>query len=168
MPENQNNVRYDVDGHEVVTDALLELVNQYSELTGDERIQFSTLPDDGGVSFYPVSGAVIESEQTDITGRTERVCLYPFAIVYRAANLTANRKLSVKEWLDRLGRWLERQAITIDETEHRLEEYPPLTGNRKFLSIERQTPAFLESIAEDKTEDWQISISARYMCEFYI
>ena len=86
--------------------------------------------------------------------------------MYRAANLTANRKLSVKEWLDRLGRWLERQTVTINETEHRLEEYPPLTGSRKFLSIERDTPAFLESVAENKTEDWQISISARYMCEF--
>lgn len=166
MSEKQNVVRYDVDGHEVVTDALLELVNQYSELTGDERIQFSTLPDDGGVSFYPVSGAVIESERTDITGHTERTCLYPFTIVYRAANLTANRKLSVKEWLDRLGRWLERQTVTINETEHRLEEYPPLTGNRKILSIERQTPAFLDEPNEDKTEDWQISISARYVCEF--
>ena len=166
MSETQNKVRYDIDGHEVVTDALLELVNQYSELTGDEKIQFSTLPDDGGVSFYPVSGAVIESEQTDITGRMERICLYPFTIVYRAANLTANRKLSVKEWLDRLGRWLEQQTVTIDETEHRLKEYPPLTGNRKILSIERQTPAFLDEPNEDKTEDWQISISARYMCEF--
>lgn len=166
MQNTQNVIRYDVDGYDVVTAALMELVNQYPEKRLDDEIAFSTLPEDGGIALYPVSGAVIETEREDITGHVVRHCLYPFVIVYRAADPSESRKVSIKEWLDKLGRWLERQKITVDETEYQIVKYPPLTGNREFISIERQTPAFLESKTEDATEDWQISITAKYKSEF--
>lgn len=167
MPESQSAVRYDVDGYDVVTAALMELINQYPALRSDNEIAFSTLPEDGGVALFPVSGAVIESESEDITGHVTRYCLYPFVIVYRAADPTESRKISIKEWLDKLGRWLERQKITVDDAEYQISEYPPLTGNREFISIERQTPAFFDSKTDDAVEDWQISISAKYKSEFY-
>ncbi len=160
-------VRYDVDGYEAVTAALRELLNQYPGLqqTGDE-ITFSTLGEDSGKTMYPISGAIIETEKKFILGDVRQICLYPFHVLYRAAGLSENRKAAVKEWLDNLGRWLEGQQVIINGAEHRLTEYPPLTGNRRFLSITRQTPAYLSAINDNQSEDWVIYISARYQNEF--
>lgn len=116
--------------------------------------------------MFPISGAVIQTETTDITGHVTQLCLYPFYIVYRAGSLTQNRKANVKEWLDNLGKWLERQKISIGEREYKISKYPKLTGSRKFISISRQTPAYLDSISDDKVEDWAIYISAQYQNEF--
>lgn len=166
MEDEQKQARYDVDGYDAVTDALLELLNQYPGLNGDE-IAFSTLGEDSGKSMFAVYGAIIETEKKTITGRVIQVCLYPFYVIYRAAGLSEGRKASVKEWLDNLGKWLEKQPITIDGQGYRLNEYPELTGNREFLTIERQTPGYLYSTNENKSENWVISISARYRNEFH-
>lgn len=162
----KNQVRYDVDGYEAVTTALLALVNQFPGLEEGEEIAFSSLGEDGGIALYPVTGAVIESEKTNVCGEVTQVCAYPFTVVYRASGLPENRKAAVKEWLDDLGRWLERRPVTLSGTAHRLESYPPLTEGRKVLSISRQTPAFLSETYENKSEDWVISISARYENQF--
>ena len=116
--------------------------------------------------MFPVSGAVVETERRSITGKVTKVCLYPFYVIYRASGLNENRKAKVKEWLDTLGKWLEQQKVVIDGEEYVLSELPPLTDGRKFLSIERQTPAYLDNTNEDKTEDWAIYISARYQYEY--
>lgn len=165
MAEKQ--VKFDVDGYEAVTAALRELLNQYPGLqqTGDE-ISFSTLGEDSGKTMYPISGAVIEQEQRFILGDVRQICQYPFHVVYRAAGLSENRKAAVKEWLDNLGRWLEGQKIRIDNAEYQMEGYPPLSDNRRFLSISRQTPAYLLAINDNNSEDWAIYISARYVNEF--
>lgn len=162
----EKQVKYDIDGYEVITTALMELINQYPRLSGKDKITFSMLDENSGKAMFPVTGAVIDTEKEDITGHVTQKCLYPFYVIYRAAGLSENRKAAVKEWLDCLGRWLERQKVTIDGTEYQLEEYPPLTGNRKFLSISRQTPAYLDATNENKREDWAISISARYQNEY--
>ena len=163
---NEKIVKYDIDGYEKVTTALTELLNQYPALDSREEITFSVLEETSGVGMFPVSGAVVETEKTTITGKVTKVCLYPFYVVYRASGLNESRKARVKEWLDTLGKWLEQQKVVIDGEEYVLSELPPLTDGRKFLSIERQTPAYLDNTNEDKTEDWAIYISARYQYEY--
>lgn len=166
MAEEKKEVRYDIDGYEVVTAALRELLNQYPGLSPGDEIAFSALGEDSGKAMFPVSGAMIETEKESITGHVTQVCLYPFYVIYRAAGLSENRKAAVKEWLDSIGRWMERQSITVNGTEYHLKEYPSLTGNRKFLTISRQTPAYLDSTNDNKSENWAIYISARYQNEF--
>lgn len=163
---DKKEVKYDVDGYDVVTSAILELINQYPALTEGDEITFSVLDEDRGKAMFPISGGVIETEKESITGHVTQICLYPFYVIYRAAGLTEARKAAVKEWLDNLGRWLEKQPITVSGEGYLLEAYPELTGNRYFKSIDRQTPAYLDSTNENKSENWAIYISARYQNEF--
>lgn len=165
MPE-QKTVKYDIDGYEAVTAALRELINQYPALSEGDEISFSTLGEDSGKAMFPVSGAVIETERRSVTGKVTEVCLYPFYVIYRAAGLTENNKARIKEWLDSLGKWLEQKKVLINGAEYLLEEYPPLTDGRKFLSISRQTPAYLDTVNENQSENWAIYISARYQYEY--
>ena len=162
----EKEIRYDLDGIPVITDALISLLNDYPGLVDANEITFADLDEEGGITIVPISGAVIETEKTDITDHVTQVCLYPFYVIYREKDLSERRKIKTKEWLDNLGMWLERQIVTINKTEYQLEEYPDLTGDRKFLSIERQSPAYLDKNEEDATEDWVIYISARYQNEF--
>lgn len=166
MADEQKKIRYDVDGFDIVTTAIRELISRYPALPDGDEIAFSTLGEDNGIAMFPITGAVIEMETKNICGHVKQVCLYPFIIVYRAKGLSENRKAAVKEWLDNLGRWLEQQSITVGGESYRLAEYPALTGTRKILQILRQTPAYLDSTTADTTEDWQIYISARYQNEF--
>lgn len=163
----QKIVKYDVDGYDAVTSALRELLNQYPALSSSDEITFSTLGENSGKAMFPTSGAVIETEKKSITGKVTEVCLYPFYVIYRAAGLSENRKASVKEWLDNLGKWLEQKKVLIDGTEYQLAELPPLTDGRKFLSISRQTPAYLDTVNKNQSENWAIYISARYQYEYY-
>lgn len=160
-------VKYDVDGYEAVTAALRELLNQYPALSSNDEIAFASLGEDSGKAMFPISGAAVETEKTSITGKVTEVCLYPFYVIYRAAGLSENRKATVKEWLDNLGKWLEQKDITINGESYKLEELPPLTDGRKFLSIDRQSPAYLDNTSDNQTEDWAIYISARYQYEYY-
>lgn len=164
MSEKQ--VKYDVDGYDVVTDALLSLMNQYPALNVNDYFAFSTLGEESGKAMFPISGAVIESEKEDITGHVMQVCLYPLYIVYRQAGLSEENKIKTKEFLDNLGKWLEKKKVSINDTEYQLTEYPTLKGDRKFLSISRQTPSYLDNTNENMAEDWVIHISARYQFEY--
>lgn len=159
-------LRYDVESHDIVTNALRELLNAYPGLVLGEEITFSTLSSEGGIAMFPISGAVIQSENEDVTGHVIQTCLYPFSVIYRAAGLSENRKAKVKEWLDNLGRWLEKQNITLNGTEYELKEYPTLTGDREFLYIQRTSPSTLIETNTDKIEDWGITIQAQYRNEF--
>ena len=162
----QKQVKYDIDGYEAVTSALRELLNQYPALTGSDEIAFSTLGEESGKAMFPISGAAVETSRQSVTGKVTEICLYPFYVIYRASGLSENRKAKVKEWLDNLGKWLERKKVMIDGLEYQLEEYPPLTDGRTFLSINRQTPAYLDNVSDNQTEDWAIYISARYIYEY--
>lgn len=158
--------RYDIDGFDVITSALRQLLNQFPGLENGKDISFSYLDDKSGVSMYPSSGAIIEEERKWITGHVKQTCLYPFFIIYRAYNLSENRKADVKEWLDKLGRWIEKQTIIVNDKQYKLNEYPTLTGERKILSIERKTPGYLDGTNDNGSEDWAISILLRYSNEF--
>ena len=162
-----NEIRYDVAGYEHVTAALRELLNQYPALPDGDEITFAMLADDGGKAMFPMSGGVIERERTSVTGKVHQICRYPFYVIYRAGGLSENRKAAVKVWLDQLGEWLERRTISIDDTAYKLDAYPVLTDSRNILSIERQTPAYLDSITEDQVESWAIVLNARYENTYY-
>lgn len=158
--------KYDIDGYDILTTAIRELINQYPGLNDGDEITFSSLEENSGKALFPLSGAAIEKESEFITGEVEQICVYPFMIIYRASGLSENRKASVKEWLDNLGRWLEKQVIAINGAEHKLTEYPQLTDGRKFITISRSSPAYLDSVEENNAENWAISIIAKYKNNF--
>lgn len=162
----EKKVIYDVDGYDVVTDALLTLLNQYPAKEEGDSIAFSTLGEENGKAMFPITGAVVEASKENIVGHVTQVCLYPFYVIYRESGLTEKNKIRAKEWLDNMGKWLEKQKVIIDGKEYQLAEYPILKGDRKFLSISRQTPSYLDNKSENMAEDWAIHISARYQLEY--
>ncbi len=157
-------VKYDVDGYDVLTNALMELVNQYPDL-GEDIIRFSTLGEDGGIAIFPSSGAVVVTEKRTVTGKVIQNCHYPFFIIYKVAGLAESNKIQVKNFLDNLGRWLERQEIAVGDVKYKLEDYPALTGNREITAISRNTPAYLDTVEQNKSENWAISMVVQYKNE---
>lgn len=155
----------DIDGTEVVSTVLLTLLNQFPGLDGKE-IQFSSLSDTAGIGMFPTSGAVIVENTENVLGEVHQVCAYPFDIVYRAALKTERHRLRVKEFLDTLGKWLERQPVMIGGTMQHLTQYPDIGDNREIENIMRTTPAFLNAIMQDGVEDWMISGQLRYKVDF--
>lgn len=160
-----NEVRFDLDNYEYISKALWDLVNSYPDL-GSDAITFAEIGEDEGNAFIPTSGAVIISEINDVTGHTTQDCIYPFTILSKAGGLSQALKVNTKEWLDNLGRWLERQPIVVDGTTYQLESYPSLTGNREIRKIERVQPSYLSEVGEDNVETWAISLQATYRVEF--
>lgn len=160
-------VKYDVDGYEIVSKALQDLLNSFPGLMVDESIKFSTLEEESGISFYPISGAVIAQETMSVTGKVNQLCNYPFYVVYRTAADSPNSKLDIKEFLDNLGKWLELQPVLINGKTQKLERYPVLTGGREITEIARQTPAYLDSTAENNVQNWVISLALKYRNIFY-
>lgn len=156
---------YDVNGTEIMTNAILELLNQYPGLDGIQ-ITFSSLGEDSGVAFYPTTGAIIQNERESITGHVSQNCLYPFVVIYRAGNLSQKNKIRIKEWLDNLGKWLEKQPVLIMDQVVVLEKYPELTGGRVIKEISRTTPAYLDTINENRSENWAIGLQVQYHTEF--
>lgn len=159
-------VRFDAEGTQEVTNALLELVNQYPGLKKGDAFQFSTLGEDRGRGFFPSTGAVIDQETRDILGRIHQVCVYPFALFTRAKGLTEERRVTTKEWLDKLGRWLNRQPVTINGTDYTLNTYPALTGGRILRGLKLTVPAHLDGVGENGAEDWVCQVEARYTNDF--
>lgn len=160
--QNEKVVKFDLDGYEVVKDAILEIINQSPLIEGKEPVSFGVLEETHGFAMIPVSSSVIESTRKSVTGKVTEVCYYPFSLVYRGSGMNERKKSEVSELLDNIGKYLEKKEIDIDGVGHRLKYYPLLTENRKFLEIRRQTPSYLANVYEDKTEDWEIRITARY------
>jgi hypothetical protein len=163
LSDNQN-LGYDVDGEEVITNALWELLSEFSI---DKTIGFSNLDKDSGFSFYPISGAAIDSEKEDICGNVTQVCQYPFVIVYRNSPKLDKHKIRIKELLDTIGKWLEGQSVTVNGAAKLvLSAYPKLSGGRRIISIRRVTPAFVDETSENGTQDWIIQMNLKYKNTF--
>ena len=161
----QKQVKYDLDGYEVVKDAIIELINQ-SPIIDKEKVTFGVLEEKYGFAMIPLSSSVIESTKKSVTGKVTEICYYPFSLVYRDTGMNEKRKSEVSELLDNIGKWLEKKEIAVDGVSQKLQSYPALTGNRKFLEIRRQTNSYLANTYEDKSEDWEIRITARYQNEY--
>ncbi len=163
----QDNVQYDVNGYDIVTKALQDLLNQFPLLEEGESINFGMVDAEEGIAFFPVSGAIIvNATPLDITGHMEQLCAYPLIVIYKASGLNENRKAYVKEWLDTLGKWLERQIIIVNNQEIQLKSYPPLNNNRKFENIQRTAPSYLKDTTDDKVDTWAVNITAQYINEY--
>lgn len=161
----QKQIKYDLDGYEVVKDAILEMINQ-GPLIDKEPVSFGVLEETYGFAMIPVSSSVIESTRKSVTGKVTEICYYPFSLVYRGSGMNEKKKSFVSELLDDIGKYLERKEIIVDGVSQKLQSYPALTENRNFLEIRRQTPSYLANTYEDKTEDWEIRITARYQNEY--
>ena len=164
MPEEARNkpIKFDVDGYEVITKALQDLLNSFPGLTDGETIKFSTLEEKSGISFYPISGAVISTEKEDVTGHVNQLCNYPFYLVYRTSAGSQNAKINIKEFLDSIEKWLEKQPVNINGETEKLSSYPELTEGREITEISRQTPAFLDNVSEGDVQDWVINLALKY------
>lgn len=160
----EKTIKYDLNGYEVVKDAILEIINQCPAV--ENNISFGVLGETYGFAMIPISSSVVESKIKSITGKVTEICYYPFSLVYRDAGMNEKRKLEVSEMLDNIGKWLEKQEIIVKDEVYKLSEYPALTGSRKFLEIQRQTNSYLANAYEDKSEDWEIRITARYQNEY--
>lgn len=157
----------DIDGSEAVSAVLQKLLNEFPGLAPQQRVQFATLEDSGGVGFFPSTGAAIEKEDEDICGHVSQRCLYPFGVVYRAAPRSETQRLRIKEFLDAMGKWLERQPVKINGKEEQLAAYPELSsGNRVIKSISRTTPAYLSYANDDGVEEWTLGLRLTYENEF--
>lgn len=166
MPKANTAVKFDVDGSEIVSKVLLELLNKCPALCG-KKVAFSTLGEDEGLGFFPSVGAAITSETETITGDVHQVCAYPFDVVLRCAPKTEVARIRCKELLDAIGCWLERQPITVNGEMHTMDAYPALTeGNRKIRAISRTSPSHLNAVYQNGVEDWLFSGSLRYENNF--
>ena len=160
----------DIDGSEAVSKILLDLLNKFPGLTTGKNPSCSprsrTLR--GSDSFrFPV--AALQNSTEDVTGHVTQVCQYPFNVVYRAAPKSETQRIRIKEFLDALGKWLERQPVTLNGKSHQLSAYPALlAGNRVIKKISRTSPAYLNSAYQDGVEDWLIALRLDYNNEFDI
>ena len=163
--QDEKVVKYDLDGYEVVKDAILEIINQ-SPLIEKEKVLFGILDEKHGFAMIPVSSSGIESSKKSVTGNVTEVCYYPFSLIYRGSGMNEKKKSQVSELLDNIGKYLEKKTVVIDGVSQKLQQYPTLTENREFLGIRRQTNSYLANSYEDKSEDWEIRITARYQNKY--
>ena len=96
----QKEIKYDLDGYDIITNALMTLLNQYPGLGSDE-IRFSTFGTESGIAMFPSIGAVVENERQSVTGKVYQSCNYPFNIVYKVAGVSESNKIQVKDFLDK-------------------------------------------------------------------
>lgn len=158
----------DTDGYQVITEAIKDLING-SQIVKDrkEKIVFGECAETKGFSFFASTGAAIYSEQKDITGHVTQICQYPFDILYRAINTKESVKMDIQQFVDSLGKWLEKQPCTYGSKQYEvMKEYPSLTDGRIIKSIKRDTPCFYSGVTEKKVEDWVISLTVKYTNEF--
>ena len=154
-------LRYDYDtvasdGSDNVTKTLLALLNSYPGMSdgiaNSRNIEFQLLDTNKGIAMFPNPSVAILTEKEDITGHVAQTCAYAFTVVFRT-RINASGKEVVKEWLDNLGRWLEKIS------------YPELSFG-EFKKIKRTTQSYKYGESEDKAEDWAISLQATYTNEF--
>ena len=154
----------DVPGFDVLQNAVVELLNSYPGLNGRE-ITFGGLTEGSGISVETDSGALVRSEITDIVGGVYRECQFPFYVVHRGDTSTERQRLLVTEFLTNLGAWICRDPVTIGGVEHRLSEYPALTGGRTIINISRSNNYALAPNSNG-TQDWVLPVTVAYTHEF--
>lgn len=157
--------QYDIDSYEVVTNAIMALINDFPLLDSKEKFTFEGI-DKSGFGMFPSDGAIVTQQVVDITDHVTQTCSYPFYLAYKIGAVTEKQRIITKEFMDSIGKWLEKQAISDGTTTYKIESYPTLSGDRRFKAFSRQTPAFLGATGTDFAESWVISINATYINEF--
>lgn len=154
----------DVSGHEVVTNAVLELLNSFPGLDG-RKILFEEIGEADGIAFSSDSGPMIMTERRSITDHVYQTCQYPFFVIYRSTSTREFQKLHVQTFLDTLGKWLCKEPVEINGATHRLKDYPTLSDDRKITRILRNNAYGLVP-NENKSQDWLLPVIIQYTHEF--
>lgn len=141
-----------VDGTDNVTLYLLELLNSYPLLDGEE-IRFQSIKS-GNMTMVPTSNVAIMSERKSITGHVVQKCQYAFQIYRTAKGLSENNQIRYKEFLDNMGVWL--QGLN----------YPAMAEGMKMDSIKPSNTSALYMREDNQSEAWMIPITATYIREF--
>jgi len=150
----------------ILSTTVVALLNTYPGLAGN-AVQFSSLAHDKGFALFPSTGAVVASSKESITGHVREKRLYPFNLVYRAALKTEAQRVKIKEMLDNIGKWLQRQPIIVSGAEVQLSNYPVLTTSGGVItSIERTGQAYLYGAFENGIEDWVLPCVLKFDVEF--
>lgn len=157
-------VRTDVEHTDTLTEVIKGLLNSYPELKGE--FSFATLEDKNSKAFYSDSGALILRERESITGYVVQECVYPFVVMMRSGGTREKRKIFIKDLLDNIGRYLEGQPITIEDTTYTMDK-PELEDPMEFKKIERTTNSYMLEPNSDNTEDWVINIQLHYNNNFW-
>lgn len=154
----------DASGYEVLTKAVLELLNQYPGLNGKE-ILFEELSGNSGIAFSADNGALVMSERRSITDHVKQTCQFPFYVVYRIASAKEWQKLEVQTFLDALGKWLCKEPAEINKETVRLSSYPALSDGRQITRITRSNSYGIEP-NENSVQDWLLPVVVEYTNEF--
>lgn len=154
----------DVEGFEILTNAVLELLSQFPGLNGRE-ILFEELGKESGIAFSANNGALVMSERRSITDHVRQNCQYPFFIVYRTASTQEYQKLQVQAFFDAIGKWLCREPAVVNGETVRLKSYPALSDDRKITRITRSNSYGLEP-SSDGVQDWLMPVTVEYTNEF--
>lgn len=165
MEENEKPLRADTTGHEVMTNAILELLSQYPGIADGEAILYEELQAESGVAFFADAGAMVMSEKISITDHVRQKCQYPMLIVYRTISTREKQKLRAQQFLDTIGKWICREPVTIDGEEYRLKAYPKLTDGRKITGISRFN-SYGTQPQESGVQDWVLPVKVEYTNEF--
>lgn len=110
------------------------------------------------IGLFPMQGAVYVSKY--ISGAF--TAQYPFMLRYRVKPGNDESKITASEALGLIGEWLEGRDITFNNNSYQISAYPELTDGRTITAIERQTTAFLSSLYDDGTADYQINMVVTY------
>lgn len=154
----------DVEGYQVLTNAVLKLLSEYPGLNGRE-ILFEELSKDSGIAFSSDSGPLIMTEKRSITDHIRQTCQYPFYIVFRTASTEEYQKLQVQAFFDGIGKWICKEPVEIDGVIHRLMNFPVLSDDRKITRVTRSNSYGLEP-KSDGVQDWLMPVTVQYTNEF--
>ena len=154
----------DVTGYKVLTNAVLNLLNEFPGLNGRE-ILFEELGRDSGIAFSADNGSLVITERRSITDHVTQQCQYPFFVIYRAASTKEYQKLNIQAFMDSLGKWLCREPTEIDGETYRLDSFPKLSSERKIKRITRSNSYGLEP-GEDGVQNWVMPVTVEYTNEF--
>lgn len=157
-------IGWDVSGHEILTRAVSDLLNQYPGLNGRE-ILFDELGAETGIAFSADNGALIISERRSVTDHVCQTCQFPFFLIYRTTATTEFQKLKVQSFFDGIGKWFCKEPAEVNGETVQLKSYPALSEGRKITRITRSNSYGLEP-SEDGVQDWLMPVTVQYTNEF--
>lgn len=154
----------DHDGYEVMTKAVIGLLNQYPGLDG-RIVKFEELDSNTGIAFAADNGALVMSEKRTIVDHIIQTCQYPFFIVYRSASTRAAQKVAIQTFMDSIGKWICKEPAVVDDQEVRLASYPQLANGRVIKRVTRNN-SYAVDPDEKGVQDWLLPVTVEYTNEF--
>lgn len=161
--EEKKPIKEDIGGFDAITEAVKSLLNQFPGLYTDEVVRFEELEESNGIAFISNTGAMVYSEDKDVTGSISQECQYLFILIYRMKSDRERQKLIAQQFLDTFGRWLCREP-NIYERGTSPVEYPELTDGRKITRLTRSLITATDP-KEDGTQDWMLPVTVQYTNE---